>query len=199
MTSGPVRSATRRSWHRWSRSLHAWISLLSLVLVLFFAVTGLTLNHPEWTGGATTQTVRGVLPAGVTTPAEVDFLAASQYLRDTHHVTGEVTDHGVTAGQGRIAYQGPGYTAAVFFDVASGEYTLTATQYGVLAVANDLHKARNTSGLWSIVVDVSALMLVVVALTGLVLQLLIQHRRRTALVLLAVGTLGGGLLIWLGG
>lgn len=45
----------------------------------------------------------------------------------------------------------------------------------------------------------SALVLAAVALTGLVLQLLIQHRRRTALALLAAGTVGGALLIWLGG
>lgn len=199
MTSAPVSRSARASWHRWSRSLHSWISMLSLLLVLFFAVTGLTVNHPDWAGDPQARTVRGVLPARVTANGQIDFLAASQYLRDTHHVTGEVTDHGITAGQGRIAYQAPGYDAAVFFDITSREYTLTTTSYGLLAVANDLHKARHTSGLWSVVVDVSALVLAAVALTGLVLQLLIQHRRRTALALLAAGTVGGALLIWLGG
>ena len=33
-----------------SRTLHLYLSLLAFLTLLFFAVTGLTLNHPGWFG-----------------------------------------------------------------------------------------------------------------------------------------------------
>ena len=32
----------------WSRWLHIYLSLISFGAILFFSVTGLTLNHPDW-------------------------------------------------------------------------------------------------------------------------------------------------------
>ncbi|RZL28742.1 MAG: peptidase, partial [Pedobacter sp.] len=34
-----------------SRWLHIYLSMVSFAIVLFFSVTGLTLNHPTWFGG----------------------------------------------------------------------------------------------------------------------------------------------------
>ncbi len=195
----PRRQAPRALWHRWSRSLHSWTSMTSLVLVLFFSVTGLTLNHPDWVGAAATQRVEGTLPAAALAGGQVDFLAVSEFLRETHAVTGSVTDHGTKGDQGRLAYTGPGYDASVLFSVSDGTFTLTQTRYGLLGVLNDLHKGRNTSPLWSVVIDASAIVLVLVSLTGLVLQLLIERRRRTALILLGIGSVAGLALLWISG
>jgi hypothetical protein len=32
----------------WSRWIHVYLSMISFISLLFFAVTGLTLNHTEW-------------------------------------------------------------------------------------------------------------------------------------------------------
>jgi hypothetical protein len=73
---------------------------------------------------------------------------------------------------------------------------MESTRYGLVAIANDLHKGRHTSTVWSWVIDVSAVGLVLVSATGLLLGLLIQRRRRSALVLLIVGVVGGVALIF---
>lgn len=195
-SSPPARRRTPRNLaHRWSRSLHSWTSMVSLLLVLFFALTGLTANHPDWAGPGRSATVTGVLPDAARSGSEWDLLAVSEFVRATHDVSGTVTDHGVESGQGRLAYQGPGYEAALFFDADTGSYTMTTTSYGLLGVINDLHKGRHTLGFWSVVIDASAVILVAVSLTGLVLQLLIERRRRTALVLLGLGVAAGGALL----
>ncbi len=57
---GPLRGArsngpsthVKRETHRWARLIHVYTSMIALLVVLFFAVTGLTLNHPEWTFGS---------------------------------------------------------------------------------------------------------------------------------------------------
>lgn len=38
------------------RWLHVYVSMLSFLTILFFAITGITLNHPEWTLGLTQTT-----------------------------------------------------------------------------------------------------------------------------------------------
>ena len=42
---------TKRGIHRWSRWIHVYTSMVALLIVLFFGVTGITLNHPKWTFG----------------------------------------------------------------------------------------------------------------------------------------------------
>lgn len=62
--------ATRRRLRRFSisgivRWLHLYVSLIGFLAMLFFAITGITLNHPTWFGESTrTTTHRGQLPPG---------------------------------------------------------------------------------------------------------------------------------------
>ena len=45
------------------RWLHIYVSMFGLAAVLFFSVTGLTLNHPDWFGEAARRvSVRGAMP-----------------------------------------------------------------------------------------------------------------------------------------
>src|SRR5687768_1763811 len=54
--SPPTGRTPGRSWRRrlgirlaaWLRWLHIYLSMFGLASVLFFSVTGLTLNHPDW-------------------------------------------------------------------------------------------------------------------------------------------------------
>ena len=171
------------------RWLHVYTSMVSLVVVLFFGITGLTLNHPTWTlGDATDRSVQsGTLPAGYRTDGDVDFLVVSEYVRSEHGVSGEVTDHGLTGDEGTISYKAPGYAADLFFSVETGEYELTVEQQGFVGVMNDLHKGRDAPGSWKWIIDISAGLLVLVALTGLGIQLFQRKRRTRALVFAALG------------
>ncbi len=194
MTDAAVPPRVRRNnAQRWSRLLHSWASMVSMLLVLFFAVTGLTLNHQDWTFGQepTVTTVTGTLPGTWPVTGEVDFLAASEYLRSELGARGEVTDHGLDGSEGRIAYQGPGSADTVTFDTRAGSFTLTSTRHGLVAVANDLHMGRHSSDVWRLAIDLAAVVLALVALTGLLLGVLIPRRRRTALALLAIGSVAG--------
>lgn len=170
--------------------------MLSMLLVLFFAVTGLTANHESWAGESKTTTTTGTLPESAKSDSGWDFLAVSEYIRN-QGVTGSVTDYGTSGDLGRITYQGPGYQASLSFEVTDGSYTLSTTSSGLIAIINDLHKGRHTSGFWNVTIDIAAIFLIVVALTGLVLQLLIERRRRTALILLSAGVVVGAGLIYL--
>jgi len=158
--------------------------------VLFFAVTGVTLNHPTWTFGDDVEriTVTGTLPSGWQDDP-VDFLAVSEYVRSTHDVSAPVADYGIANGEGTISFRGPGVTNDLFFRTADGSYDLVTVQQGFVGVMNDLHKGRDAASSWKWLIDVSGVFLTVVAFTGLTLQAFLRKRRRSAYALATVGSI----------
>lgn len=198
---GHVRSRDlKRDTHRWARWVHVYASMIALVVVLFFGLTGITLNHPDWTFGddVDVTTDSGELPfAAASDDGTVDFLAISEYIRDEYGVTADVDSYSETNGQASIAYKNAGYAADVFVDVEAGTYDVTIEQQGWVAVMNDLHKGRDTGSAWRWVIDLSAGFLVVVSLTGLLMQFFLRKRRRSALVSAAVGGAVVVALVWL--
>lgn len=198
--TGSVAARRRRSaaTNRWMRWLHVYTSMISLIVVLFFGITGLTLNHPDWTFGDATDrsSHSGTLPAGFRNGDAIDFLVVSEYIRDQYDVSGSVTDHGVSGQQGTISYKAPGYAADLFFDTDTGDYTLDIEQQGFVGVMNDLHKGRDAPGSWKWVIDVSAGLLVLVSITGLGIQLFQRKRRTRALVFAALGLVLTIVLVW---
>ena len=180
-------AVTARSW---TRVVHVYTSMVALLVVLFFGATGLTLNHPEWSPGfdTTTSTVEGVVPDdAIADDGTVELLAVSEHLRSEEGVRGEVTDFGTTGTEAHISYRGPGYAADARIDTTSGAYTIEVEQQGLVGVLNDLHKGRDTNSSWGWLIDVSAVFLVAISLTGLLLQLLLRKRRSSALVVASVG------------
>ncbi len=172
------------------RWLHVYTSMISLIVVLFFGITGLTLNHPSWTLGDATDraTYTGTLPTGFQVNGTVDFLTVSEFVRSKYSVSGEVSGHDLAGNEGSISYRAPGYAADLFFEVDSAAYQLVVEQQGFVGVMNDLHKGRDAPGSWKWVIDISAGLLVLVAVTGLGIQVF-QRKRRTRALLFAAGGL----------
>jgi hypothetical protein len=184
---------------KWVRLLHVWTSMISLLVVLFFAATGITLNHPNWTFGldGTTTVHTGTLPDGWDAGGTVDFLQVSEFTRDEYEVKGSVGEYSSTSTDGLISYKAPGYAADLVFDIPDGNFTLTIQQQGLLAVMNDIHKGRDTTSSWGWVIDASGAFLVVVAVTGLGIQLFQRKRRRSSLIIAGVATVASLLLIYI--
>ena len=180
----------KRGTHRWARVLHVYTSMIALLLVLFFALTGITLNHPSWTLGDDVDitTESGALPIDPTfDDGTTDYLSISEFVREEYGVSGQVDSFSTTGGQATIAYRNPGYAADVFVDVEAATYEITIEQQGWVGVMNDLHKGRDATALWKWVIDISAGLLVVISLTGLTMQFFLRKRRRSALVSVGVG------------
>ncbi len=164
--------------------------MIALLIVLFFGITGITLNHPDWTfGDATTRTTSvGTLTADPTLDdGSVDWLTVAEEIRADYDVRGSVSDFGITGTEGTITFVNPGYSADLFFDTTDDSFELTVEEQGFMAVMNDLHKGRDTGSAWSWVIDISAGFLVAISLTGLTMQFFLRKRRRSALVSAAVG------------
>ena len=175
------------------RWLHIYLSMISFAVVFFFAVTGLTLNHADRFGDQLhTVQEKGVMDPGwvnVKDTAAIRRLEIVEYLRATHHLRGALSDFRIDDEQVGVSFKGPGYAADAFISRATGKYDLTVTTAGFVGWINDLHKGRDTGHGWSVFIDVSAILLTLISLTGLILLLFLRRRRLAGLLVAAAGLL----------
>lgn len=189
----------KRRVAKYSRWLHIYVSMTSFVIVLFFAITGWTLNHPDKFGGlerrrqATGSIDTKLTNTGGIEPAKRDIVDALQ--RD-QHVGGALSDYRVDDEQISVAFKGPGYIADASVDRRSGKYEFSESRLGPVAVLNDLHKGRDSGGAWKLLIDVSAGLLTFISLSGLVLLYFIHKHRIAGLILLLAGGGLTALLFW---
>jgi hypothetical protein len=189
------------------RWLHIYLSMFSLAVVLFFSVTGITLNHPDWffSGAessreaegdvrsqwlhATASTEGGSEAAGGA-DRQVAKLEIVEHLRKTHSIHGALADFRVDDAECVVSFKGPGYAADAFIDCETGHYRLTETYHGFVALINDLHKGRDTGPVWSVLIDVSAVLMTLISVTGLILLFYLKLRRISGLIV----AIGGSIL-----
>jgi uncharacterized protein len=209
--STPHAHAIRRKlsirFAKWMRWLHIYLSMFSLAAVLFFSLTGITLNHPDWAFGQVERkreakgqvdlkwvgrnTGAGEAQAlPVPDPSnQVAKLEVVEYLRKTYAIRGALAEFRVDDNECVVSFKGPGYSADTFIDRESGEYSLTELDHGLIALINDLHKGRDTGPAWSLVIDLSAGLMTLISLTGLVLLFYLKLRRIPGLLVALAGTI----------
>lgn len=185
------RAHLRRKTAVVSRWLHIYLSMVSFAIVLFFAVTGLTLNHADWFSHTekTTRTT-GQMPHEWLRPTNSDpaKLEIVERLRAANKLHGAVSDFRVDDSQISVSFKAPGYTADAFIDRDSNRYDVVEVRNGFIAVINDLHKGRDSGNVWSGLIDASAILLTLVSLSGLLLLFFVYKRRASGLILAAAGS-----------
>jgi len=179
-----------RGW--WLKQLHLWhwmSAAVSLIGMLLFAITGLTLNHAasiDATPRVTHRTarldpaLRAMLAAPPTTkdmplPAPVARRVAALVGLDPAGRPVEWSD-----AEAYVALPRPGGDAWVSIDRTDGKIESEKTQRGWVSYLNDLHKGRNAGSAWFWFIDAFAVACIVFTLTGLLLlQLHARHRPST--------------------
>jgi hypothetical protein len=198
-------STSRKAWNTsvaaWSRWLHIYLSMFSFIIVLFFAITGLTLNHVDWFPEQTSvreiDAKLNLSWVNQSDTAKIPKLTIVEYFRATHGIKGLLNDFRIDDRECSISFQGPGYTSDIFISREDGAYHLTETNMGIVAVMNDLHKGRDTGQGWSWIIDFSAIFMSLVSLTGLTLLLFIKKRRGNGLIVALIGVIAVGMMYWL--
>jgi hypothetical protein len=187
----PVRKAKRKWRGWWLKQLHTWhwmSAAVSLIGMLLFAITGITLNHASSIGATPVVAEKaGTLPPALLsqlkTPAATDaplpapvVAAVKQAVGlDASGKPGEWSDADVY-----VALPRPGGDGWVSIDRTSGAITSEKTDRGWIAYLNDLHKGRNSGTAWSWFIDIFAGACILFTLTGLfLLQLHARHRPLT--------------------
>lgn len=175
-----------------SRWLHIYLSMVSFAIVLFFSFTGLTLNHPRWFGGDQQVVIKNkgnLKAAWVNNPDtnKIAKLEVVEFLRKTHRIQGAVSEFRIDDSELNVVFKGPAYSCDAFISRANGSYEISEIKMGVVAVMNDLHKGRDSGKGWGWIIDISAIFLILVSLSGLILLIFMKKRRVAGLVTGIIG------------
>lgn len=182
---------------RWVRPVHTYSSMLMLLIMLFFTVTGLTLNNRQWLPeAAPEQEAELVLPGPLATTAlwqQDPMLAAGQvwqWLKTEQSLAdGEVRlDWSADEGVLFIDLKQPGGYSLAEVIPEEGAVLLTRRHYGWMAVLNDLHMGRHTGSAWGWFIDLSAVVMLLFTLTGFWLVLPMRRKRGRLLAATGLGT-----------
>ncbi|QIL42721.1 peptidase [Pedobacter sp. HDW13] len=177
-----------------SRWLHIYLSMVSFTILLFFAVSGLTLNHADWftpgkevvTKDSGTVNLKWIKVADT---SKINKLQLVEFLRNKHEVKGALGDFRIEEQELSLTFNGPGYVADAFIDRETGKYELAVTRMGVVAVINDLHKGRDSGKAWSWIIDISAVLMTLVSISGIILICFIKKKRLSGFIIAAAGTI----------
>lgn len=179
--------------NNWSRWLHIYLSMFSFVILFFFAITGITLNHTDWFADAqSTTTIKDSLQkewVNVADSLRIPKLEIVEYLRKKHQTTGALSEFTIDEYQCTIAFSGPGYSADYFVDRETGKYDLTIMRTGLVGILNDLHKGRDSGKAWAWLIDISAVLMILVSLTGLLMLFFLKKKRVSGVLVILLGGL----------
>lgn len=181
----------RKRTAAFSRWLHVYLSMFSFLVVLFFAVTGITLNHAEWFDGKQVgKKISGTIPVdwvNASDTSQIKKLEIVELFRKMYSIKGYVSDFLIQEDQCAVSFKGPGYGADAFISRKDGKFELTELRMGLIAVLNDLHKGRDSGKGWSWVIDISAGLLALISLTGLIMLFFLRAKRLNGLLWLVIG------------
>jgi hypothetical protein len=178
-------------FYRQMRAWHGYLSAFAFVALMFFAATGLFLNHPEWFKPASkTAPVITVMLS----PAE---LAAAKAAKDSAHaiaddvgrktkLVGVFSSGEIEDGDGLIRLESVKGSSDLDVDMTTGKVQATVDRHDLVTVINELHRGKNASPAWKLVIDIVAIVVLALSLAGYILFFSLRFRLRTSLILTGV-------------
>ncbi len=175
----------KRTLYSTSRALHIYLSTALLFLLILFCISGIVLNHVEWLKGDKNDGQHTIaLPETLVTKANENLNTLPTLYPEIEAYL--ATEHGLTKVKSidwekedalvMLDYPLPAGFAFAEFDFISGELNLEYQTGGILSLIGDLHKGRHTGEAWSWVIDISAVLMILFAITGMII--LFQNRKK---------------------
>ena len=185
--------------YRQCRLWHGYLSAFAFVALLFFAVTGIFLNHPEWF----TSKAPPVQSQNLTlTTAQVEELRTSpEPAQDLTRIVaaqttlyGEYNDGAVVGEEVFARLKGVRGSSDLRANLSDSSVQVTAEPATTMALLNALHRGEQAGAAWRTYIDVAAGALILVALAGFAIFFSMTARLQTALLITGSSVVGTVLL-----
>jgi hypothetical protein len=179
----------------WARTLHIYASMAGFLLVLLFAVTGITLNHQEagW-GEPSTRSFDVTIAADTAKTADAAKVEAA--LQSAMGIATPSSSFKAYDDEINVAFHSPGRRIQAIVDRASGRTKVVWETRGGIGVINDLHKGTETGAVWRWIVDLTAVLIAFSAITGIVTLLSLPKRRTAGMIAALAGSIAVILIYW---
>lgn len=191
--------------NRWARWLHIYSAAPVLLLMVFFAVTGVLLNHLSWNLGATEQSSQSfdlsaeLLELDWETESSQTALSVLSWLDKEHNLNGvDIEINWELEEQLLLLHmEGPqgSYAVEVYPEDEVAEVFVRDLPF--LEMLNNLHRGKHVTGFWRWLSDLSGICMLIFCLSGLWLLIVNTVQRTTTLSWVSAGSIVMVLAVYL--
>jgi hypothetical protein len=188
----PSRGYSKGDFYKLCREWHGYLSALAFIALIFFAATGILLNHPGLLGDGAPEPVEQTFKldaaqiAAVRT-APVPGEALAKIAGGKAKLAGAYSNGEVSGDDVFVRLQGVRGTSDVRGNLATGDVSIYVERAPTVDMLNELHRGERAGAAWRFAIDVIAALLIVTSLIGFILFLSLRFRLRTSLVLTGLG------------
>ncbi|OTG88695.1 PepSY-associated TM helix domain-containing protein [Acinetobacter sp. ANC 3813] len=190
----------RRDFYRHARYVHGCLSAFAFIVLVFFSLTGLFLNHPEWFDPAKEEKIVKIeLPENLLQSLQKQENPSDDlmdYIRQKESIVGRYQSSEVLDGEVMIRLESPAGSTDIWALMDTGEVEITQKPASAVSLISDLHRGKNAGTAWSWLIDISAILILALSLAGYILFLSIKSRLVQHLLLTAASLAVLIALIW---
>ena len=190
-------SHTVLTLNRWVRWLHIYSAAPVFLLMVFFALTGVFLNHTDWDLGSTEQTSQtfdlpeSLLALDWDSESTATALSVLSWLDQQHGI------HGVDL---EIRWEPAEQLLLLHLDGPQGSYAVEVypedevadvfvRDLPFLEMLNNLHRGKHVTGFWRWLSDMAGIGMLIFCVSGFWLLVINRLQRSTSLSWVSLGTL----------
>lgn len=191
-----VSQATPRlRFYRQCRLWHGYLSAFAFGALLFFATTGVALNHPSWFAASAPRSP----PARLTlTASQLQELRKAQaparrlaaMVAERMTLYGEYQDGEAEAGQIFVRLRGVRGSSEIQANLQDGSVVVISERATTTGLLNALHRGEQAGAAWRVFIDVAAGILIVLSLVGYLIFFSMGTKLTTALLITGMSLLG---------
>ena len=189
------RLSVKLRFYRQCRLWHGYLSAFAFAALLFFAVTGIVLNHPNWFAANEPRSppVKLTLTSSQlqelrTAPAPAQMLAKIVAERITLY--GRYQDGEAEMDQIFVRLRGARGSSDIRANIRDGSIIVTSERATTAGLLNALHRGEQAGAAWRTFIDIAAGILIVLSLVGYAIFFSMRTRLTTALLITGVSVLG---------
>ncbi len=174
-------------FYRLLRDWHGYLSAASFIALLFFAATGILLNHPGLLSGEGKPLVEKTLTLSPDQIAKVKAAkepgrALSEIVAETETLSGDYQNGEMSGADVFVRMQGAKGSTDLRGNIETGLTTVTVERLTAVEVLNGLHRGELAGAAWRFWIDVIGGLLIVMSILGYILFFSLRFRIRTALI-----------------
>lgn len=171
-----------------SRMLHGYLSAFAFIALMFFSLTGLLLNHPQWLASKDSAPSENIVSLSNTEiqtiqlaespERQLDQLLSSKIKIVGAYKSGEVLDDEIM-----LRYSSAKGSSTVFADLLTGQINIETKKPNVTSIIRELHRGKDTAQTWRLMIDGVAIITLLLSSIGFFLFFTIRFRLRKSMAL----------------
>lgn len=179
--SSNTATAYKQALYRQARMLHTYLSAFAFLALIFFAGTGLLLNHPEWFDSGRSEARDSIitLPLPVIQQAqqqEHPEQVLAQFIAKKIHVHGELKQTDLMEPEMLLHFEGVTGSSDISIDLSTGHTEISNTDASLTRIIEDLHRGKNSGIVWKRLIDISAIVILALSIFGFILFFSVRFR-----------------------